>query len=384
MRTQDKSPPDDLIDQFIFFLDPGESVLPLNHTAERLVSGLESGGDLYRALFNVENYEELRSLVASGKRACCIEVDGKEKPLCWELASFKHGIIAVAADASAVEQMWKEAQMGFLPFRNLVLNILPEHIAEELAEHRKVRPKVYRPCTILFTDVVNFSLLSKHLDPGSLIDQLNFYFSLYDKVMEEFAIEKIKTIGDSYMGVSGIPKKKPSHAVDCCLAALTVLNLMEEKISKNRKPERIFEGLDLDNWSIRIGIHTGPCISGVVGFKKYTFDIWGDSVNIASRMEQAGAPGRINVSEDTAKEVRDFFACDCRGTQKIKNIGEKGMYFLNRISPELSDDELGYFPNKRFNELYCDRFVGSAQAKDLTIFPISMRNYLRSRDGGPP
>ena len=123
------------------------------------------------------------------------------------------------------------------------------------------------------------------------------------------------------------------------------------------RPEKIFEGLDLNNWSIRIGIHTGPCISGVVGFKKYTFDIWGDSVNIAARMEQAGAPGRINVSEDTAKEVRDFFACDYRGTQKIKNIGEKGMYFLNRISPELSDDEQGYFPNKRFNELYCDTFV---------------------------
>src|SRR5208337_2680889 len=104
-----------------------------------------------------------------------------------------------------------------------------------------------------FTDVVSFSLLSKHLDPGSLIDRLNFYFTLYDRVMEEFAIEKIKTIGDSYMGVSGIPKKKPSHAVDCCLAALTILNLMEEKIRevKNKQPERIFDGLNVDNWSIR-------------------------------------------------------------------------------------------------------------------------------------
>ena len=383
MKTADAKWFTDHIEQFIFFLDAGGRVISLNRHAEKLLSSLGAEGALFRTLFNVENYAELRVQAASSKRklATCVDLDGRSAPICWEFASFKNGMLAFAANVFAVEELWDEARKSSLPLENLIRNMLPENIVEKLAAQKTVKPKAYSHTTIMFTDVVNFSRLSSRMDPVSLIHRLNFYFSIYDRVMEEFAIEKIKTIGDSYMSVSGIPEKKPSHAVDCCLAALTIVYHMEKT---SRKPENRIEDLDLNNWSIRIGIHSGGCISGVVGFKKYTFDIWGDSVNIASRMEKAGDPGKINVSEDTAKEVRDFFSCEYRGIQEIKNIGSKGMYFLNRIVPELSEDEQGYFPNKRFNELYCERFVGRARTKNLAILPVSMRHFLKTRDGGLP
>ncbi|MGD0727538.1 MAG: adenylate/guanylate cyclase domain-containing protein [Spirochaetia bacterium] len=382
MTTPDAKSFADRIEQFILFLDAGERVLPLNRHAEKLLSSLAAEGALFRALFNVESYAEVRVLAASAKRKIATRVarDGRIAPLYWEFASFKNGVLAFAADACGVEERGDEARKSS-PLENLIYSILPERIVEKLVAQKTVRPKAYSHTTIMFTDVVNFSLLSSKMDPVSLIHRLNFYFSLYDEVMEEFAIEKIKTIGDSYMSVSGIPEKKPSHAVDCCLAALTILYHMEKT---SRQPENRSGGLDLNNWSIRMGIHTGGCIAGVVGFKKYTYDIWGDSVNIASRMEKAGVPDKINVSEDTAEEVRDLFTCEYRGIQEIKNIGPKGMHFLNRISPELSEDEQGYFPNKRFNELYCEKFVGRARTKNLAVLPVFMRNYLKTREGGLP
>jgi class 3 adenylate cyclase len=379
MKDTDPLSPADHIEQFIFFLDDREHVLPLNSRAEVLLSSRAPGGAPLSDLFGVRDYDELRALVASRGKWIATSIDREGKaPLRWEFSGFKNGVLAVAADVSRVEEMRSEERESSQPLKNLVLNILPESIAEKLAAHRKVTPKAYNHATIMFTDVVSFSRLAQKMDPVALIDRLDFYFSLYDRVMEEFAIEKIKTIGDSYMSVSGIPERKPSHAVDCCLAALTILDLME----KTRKPENMFGDLDLNNWCIRIGIHTGGCIAGIVGFKKYTFDIWGDSVNIASRMEKEGVPGRINVSQWTAAEVRSFFAFEFRETQEIRNIGRVGMYFLTRILPELSDDEQGHFPNKRFNELYCDMYVDRAHAKNLSVLPVSFRNYLKTRGGG--
>ncbi len=367
------------IEQFLFFVDASERVLPLNRGSETLQSGCRTGGNPLGDLFGARDYQELHALAASRERNIVEAVDptGKRKLLRWELLCFGDGVLAVAADLSAAEGAISEAQTT-QPLKNLLLNILPESIAEKLANHQSVTTKAYSHATIMFTDVVSFSRLSKKLDPVTLIRKLNFYFSLYDRVMEEFGIEKIKTIGDSYMSVSGVPDRKPSHAVDCCLAALTILDLME----KVRKPEDMSENLDLANWSIRIGIHTGGCAAGVVGFKKYTFDIWGDAVNIASRMEKAGAPGRINVSEDTARAVSQFFVCEFREVQEIKNIGPVGMYFLTRILPELSDDEQGRYPNRRFNELYCDVFVDKTHGKYFSVLPVSMRNYLKTRGGG--
>ena len=231
-------------------------------------------------------------------------------------------------------------------YRETLLNILPGYIVEELIKKKTVHPKVYRHSTILFTDVVRFSRLARHLDPVTLIRKLNSYVTLHDRIMDEFGIEKIKTIGDSYMCVSGIPDKKGSHAVDCCLAALNLLHVLDE--TRKDREEVAGEDLDLNNWAFRIGIHTGPCISGVIGYKKYTFDIWGDSVNVAARMETAGEPGKINISEDTYKQVKELFDCSYRGSQEVENIGPVEMYFINRIRAPLSEDKAGFFPNREF------------------------------------
>jgi class 3 adenylate cyclase len=200
--------------------------------------------------------------------------------------------------------------------------------------------------------------------------------------MDEFGIEKIKTIGDSYMCVSGIPDKKQSHAIDCCLAALNLLHVLDETRKEAKEVPK--EALDLNNWAFRIGIHTGPCISGVIGYKKYTFDIWGDSVNIAARMEAAGAPGRINISEATYKQVKDLFDCTYRGSQEVEKIGTVDMYFLNRIRAPLSEDKKGFIPNREFNKQYCDKFKVTKSSPLLPAFPHFIQNYIRqnSNTGG--
>jgi adenylate cyclase len=267
-------------------------------------------------------------------------------------------------------------------YKETLLNILPAFIVDELIQKKTVHPKVYRHSTILFTDVVRFSRLAFHLDPVTLIRRLNSYVTLHDRIMDEFGIEKIKTIGDSYMCVSGIPNKKESHAVDCCLAALNLLNVLDE--IKQDKKEVKGEDLDLNNWTFRIGIHTGPCISGVIGYKKYTFDIWGDSVNIAARMEEASEPGRINISKDTYEEVKQLFDCTYRGTQEVEKVGTVNMYFLNRIRAPLSEDKIGFFPNQEFNGQYCQRFKVTKTSPLLTSLPHFIQNYIRqnSNTGG--
>jgi class 3 adenylate cyclase len=262
-------------------------------------------------------------------------------------------------------------------YRDTLLNILPGYIVDELIKKRSVQPKVYRHSTILFTDVVRFSRLSVHLDPVTLIRKLNTYVTLHDRIMEEFGIEKIKTIGDSYMGVSGIPDKKPSHAVDCCLAALNLLHVLEDTRKEPKEVKK--EKLDLNNWAFRIGVHTGPCISGVIGYKKYTFDIWGDSVNVAARMEAEGAPGKINISEDTYKEVKDLFDCTYRGIQEVEKIGPVEMYFLNRIRVPLAEDKDGFFPNREFNRRYCLRFEVTKANPLLPTFPHFIQNYISQK-----
>jgi class 3 adenylate cyclase len=157
------------------------------------------------------------------------------------------------------------------------------------------------------------------------------------------------------------------------LAALNLLNVLDEM----KQDSKEVEGLDLNNWSFRIGMHTGPCISGVIGYKKYTFDIWGDSVNIASRMEAAGKPGRINISEATYEEVKQLFDCTYRGTQEVEKIGTVDMYFLNRIRAPLSEDKSGFFPNREFNKQYCQKFTVTKTSPLLTSLPHFIQNYIR-------
>ena len=226
----------------------------------------------------------------------------------------------------------------------LLLNILPETIAEELKQHDRVEPEHYDGASVLFTDFVGFTRIAERLSPAGLIDELDACFRLFDQIMRDHNLEKIKTIGDAYMAVGGIPAANQTHAVDAVLAALEIQRCMERL--KREKSER-----GEDFWELRLGIHSGPLVAGVIGEKKFAYDVWGDTVNTASRLESSGEKGRVNISGTTYHAVQQFFQCEFRGNIPAKNKGEIEMYFVTGILPHLAEAD-GITPNDRFRNRY--------------------------------
>ena len=194
----------------------------------------------------------------------------------------------------------------------LLANILPASIAEELKKSGKVQPKYEPSATILFADFKGFTLLAERMEPVALIGLLDQYFTAFDEIVTRHGLEKLKTIGDAYMAVAGVPTANRQHPIDTCLAALEI-----QAVTARMKAQR--EKMRLPALELRVGIHTGPVMSGVVGRRKFTFDIWGDAVNTAALMEANGAPGRINVSETVAGNVKTLFELEPRGAVETKH-----------------------------------------------------------------
>ncbi|MDX2048666.1 MAG: adenylate/guanylate cyclase domain-containing protein [Chitinophagaceae bacterium] len=203
---------------------------------------------------------------------------------------------------------------------NLLLNILPAETAKELKQNGKVEAVKFDEVTVLFTDFVSFSKLAEHIPPEQLVKSIDFYFKGFDEITSKYGLEKIKTIGDSYMCAGGLPSADKSHAGNVMKAAKEMIELVKNAMNAT-------DGLT--HFDIRIGAHTGPVIAGIVGIKKWQYDIWGDTVNIASRMESKSEPGRINISETTYHKIKDEFACIYRGEIEVKNRGILKMYFLS-------------------------------------------------------
>jgi adenylate cyclase len=203
---------------------------------------------------------------------------------------------------------------------NLLLNILPAETAKELKQNGKVEAVKFDEVTVLFTDFVSFSKLAEHIPPEQLVKSIDFYFKGFDEITSKYGLEKIKTIGDSYMCAGGLPSADKSHAGNVMKAAKEMIELVKNEMNAT-------DGLT--HFDIRIGAHTGPVIAGIVGIKKWQYDIWGDTVNIASRMESKSEPGRINISETTYHKIKDEFACIYRGEIEVKNRGILKMYFLS-------------------------------------------------------
>lgn len=203
----------------------------------------------------------------------------------------------------------------------LLLNILPFETAEELKEKGSATPKQYEMVSVLFTDFKGFTSIAEKHTPQELVEELNQCFLEFDFIIDKYKLEKIKTIGDSYMCAGGIPVANLSNPIDAVRAGLEIQAYMERL-----KAERIANGEDF--WELRVGINTGKVIAGVVGKNKFAYDIWGDAVNVASRMESSGAPGKVNISGDTYQLVKDIFTCEYRGKVKAKNKGEIDMYFV--------------------------------------------------------
>ena len=228
---------------------------------------------------------------------------------------------------------------------NLLLNILPQQTAEELKKTGRVEPISYDSVTVCFTDFVGFTQIAESMDPKELVGELDRCFSFFDSLMSRHRLEKLKTIGDSYMFVGGLPEKNRTHAIDCCLAAFEIQAFMNQM-------KRLKSDLNLPYWELRLGMHSGPVVAGVIGEKKFAFDIWSDTVNTASRCESSGVAGRINISGETYSMVSPFFECEYRGLIPAKNKGNIEMYFLDQIKPELSLHGSGKVPGQGFLELY--------------------------------
>jgi adenylate cyclase len=205
----------------------------------------------------------------------------------------------------------------------LLTNILPDETAKELKLYGKVQAKRFESVTVLFTDFIDFTNYANSLTPEKLVKSVDYYFSKFDDIIEKYGLEKIKTAGDSYMCAGGLHDSSENHALKMILAAFEIAQFVED--SKNENDSNI------SHFDIRIGINTGPIVAGVVGTKKFSYDIWGDTVNVASRMESASEQGKINIAEGTYQLIHEAFNCEYRGEIEVKNKGLMKMYFVNGI-----------------------------------------------------
>lgn len=221
----------------------------------------------------------------------------------------------------------------------LLLNILPASTAEELKVKGSAEARRYEHCTVLFSDFKGFTTFSSNMDSDTLVAELDHYFRLFDGLCERHGLEKIKTIGDAYMCAAGLPEPSPTHALDAVLMALGMIEAVDRSNAERR-------ARGLQEWPVRIGLHSGPVVAGVVGEKKFAYDIWGDTVNLASRMESNGEAGQVNVSGPVYAQVMDFVEALPRGPIQVKGKGQLQMYFILRLKPQFSVDDQGLLPNE--------------------------------------
>jgi class 3 adenylate cyclase/CRP-like cAMP-binding protein len=223
----------------------------------------------------------------------------------------------------------------------LLLNILPTEVADELKANGRVEARYIESCTILFSDFVGFTAMSERVDPERLVKSLDLAFRVFDGIMTERGLEKLKTVGDAYMCAGGVLDSDPHHLVNCVLTGLQMIDALER--GELQRP-------DGEPWTMRVGIHSGPVVAGVIGDKKFTYDLWGDTVNTASRMESTARPHTVNMLAEVYEQVSEFYVGEDRGFIPVRGKGPLAMTQVHRLRPEYSADERGRVPNDAFHE----------------------------------
>jgi adenylate cyclase len=203
----------------------------------------------------------------------------------------------------------------------LLLNILPAETAEELKQKGAADAQLFQEVTVLFTDFKGFTPIAEQLSPQELVNELDYCFGKYDRIITANGLEKIKTIGDAYMCAGGLPVPMENHAEATINAALEIAKFMQDYAQQRQQEGKPY-------FQVRIGLHSGPVVAGIVGIKKFAYDIWGDTVNIASRMESNGLVGKVNISESTYQLVKDQYSCEARGVVEVKGKGKMKMYLV--------------------------------------------------------
>lgn len=235
---------------------------------------------------------------------------------------------------------YKDQRIG-----QLLSNIFPEAVLDELSTTGKFSPKRVENGVVLFTDFVDFSMKAKHMRPLALIRQLEKYFTRFDEITSKYNLEKIKTMGDAYMALAGVTEDKPHPAIRACLAAIEIRDYL-------KKERDVAIALKRDFWEIRIGLHMGPLVAGIIGATKYSFDVWGDTVNVAARAEGMTQSGSISVTENIQEDVRQYFEFESRGKMDIqKRGGAIEMFYLSGIKAEHSMYNEGLSPNAHLRKL---------------------------------
>ncbi|MBU43498.1 MAG: hypothetical protein CMN76_09785 [Spirochaetaceae bacterium] len=281
-------------------------------------------------------------LIVEGQVIGILGITGPEsRKLSQREISLCERLGAQLAGAVRASSLLKETAMARAESDRLLANILPAEVADELKREGQVQPRQYESVSVLFTDFAGFTSASASMAPEELVSQLDSCFSQFDQIVKRNGLEKLKTIGDAYMAAGGLPAENLTHAIDACLAALEFRQFMKQV-------EEVRASVGEKIWKIRIGIHSGPVTAGVLGTDKFAYDIWGDTVNTASRMESSGEPGRVNISRETYELVKDLFEVEARGKVQAKGKGELEMFFLTGIKPEFSVNGEGLIPNGKF------------------------------------
>jgi class 3 adenylate cyclase len=270
-----------------------------------------------RLKFSKLQLEKARLLSQREKETANRELEQTVKERTYQI-SRQNQILGI--QRKALEQKKQEIETERLKSDKLLLNILPKDVATELKESGVTKARVFSDVSVLFTDIVGFTQISEKVAPQKLVQELDYYFRQFDSIIEKHGLEKIKTIGDAYLAVAGFKENSENHAASAISAALELVDFVENLV--HNKSEHAFR--------IRAGIHSGPLIAGVVGMHKFAFDIWGDTVNTAARMEQSSKPGLVNISGSTFQKAGEYFTYEYRGKIEAKNKGELDMYFVSQ------------------------------------------------------
>ena len=276
----------------------------------------------------------------------------------FSIMLFKVRSYQFAKEKSKLERIIKERTEDlvkeFERAEDLLVNMLPQQTAHELKTHGKASTRKFDLVSVMFSDIQGFTEISELIDPDVLVSKLDEFFQKVDAIIGKYQIEKIKTIGDGYMCAGGIPERNRTNPIEVVLAALELREFMKEFEFDSEKTKHL-------DWGLRIGIHTGPAIAGVIGDKKLSYDVWGVTVNNASRMESNGLIERVNISQSTYELVKDYFDCEYYGTLTLKSGNITEMYFVNGLKDKYAADQLKVIPNKdliheiaeiRFQDLY--------------------------------
>ena len=286
---------------------------------EAIIEAINTG-KVYRYITKPWDKDELKITIDNALEAVRLRRDNKH--LIQELQEHnEHLEEKVRVRTIEIEKKSAQLEAEKAKSDKLLLNILPEEIAEELKRFGKSYARKHDQVSVMFADIKGFTSIAENMLPDELVTQLDESFRGFDHIIDKYGIEKIKTIGDCYMCASGLPTDEADNAIIAIKAALDMLEFIRG-FSVTKKIQ------DLPEFEIRIGIHTGPVVAGVVGIRKFVYDIWGDTVNLASKMERQGEAGKINISGDTYDLVKDHFICTHRGKISAKSKGEIDMYFV--------------------------------------------------------